>query len=104
VKKKEELPMNLDRGAWQIPLDSAREEQWALHANLFRPEPTDPALNDQPALDVSPEDALMEQIKLPASNQNVALGAGCVVTNRSFNCRNICSSVNGFFLARIVSL
>jgi retron-type reverse transcriptase len=65
VKKKEELPMNLDRGAWQIPLDFAREEQWALHANLFRPEPTAPAFNDQPALDVSPEDALMEQIVSP---------------------------------------
>ena len=62
VKNKEELPMNSDRGAWQRPLDFAREEEWARRAKLFRTEPTDPALTDQPALDVSPEDALMELI------------------------------------------
>ena len=57
--------MNLDRGAWQRPLDFAREEPWALHAKLFRTELTDPASSDQPALDVSPEDALMELIVSP---------------------------------------
>lgn len=57
--------MNLDRGAWQVPLEFAREDQWALKAKLFRPEPTDLALNDQPALNVSPEDALMEQVVSP---------------------------------------
>jgi RNA-directed DNA polymerase len=57
--------MNLDRGAWQRPLDFAREEPWALKAKLFRTESTDPASSDQPALDVSPEDALMELIVSP---------------------------------------
>lgn len=57
--------MNLDRGAWQRPLDFACEEPWALHAKLFRTELTDPACSDQPALDVSPEDALMELIVSP---------------------------------------
>ena len=57
--------MNLDRGAWQRPLDFAREEPWALHAKLFRTEPTDPASSDQPALNASPEDALMELIVSP---------------------------------------
>ncbi len=37
--------MNLDRGAWQLPLEFARNEEWARHANLFRTEPTDPASN-----------------------------------------------------------
>ena len=54
VKNKEELPMNSDRGAWQRPLDFAREEQWARHAKLFRTERTDPARSDQPALSASP--------------------------------------------------
>jgi hypothetical protein len=62
VKNKEELPMNSHRGAWQKPLDFAREEEWSRQAKLFRTELTDPALTDQPALDVSPEDALMEMI------------------------------------------
>ena len=57
--------MNLDRGAWQRPLDFARNEEWALHAKLFRTEPTDPASSDQPALNASPEDALMELIVSP---------------------------------------
>ena len=61
--------MNSDRGAWQPPLDFAREEEWARHAKLFRTEPTDPALSDQPALDVSPEDALMELIVSPNNLQ-----------------------------------
>ena len=65
MKNKEELPMNSDRGAWQIPLDFAREEPWARKAKLFRTEPTDPTRTDQPALDVSPEDALMELIVSP---------------------------------------
>jgi len=65
MKNEEELPMNSDRGAWQMPLDFAREDEWALKAKLFRTEPTDPALNDQPALDMSPEDALMELIVSP---------------------------------------
>ena len=65
MKNKEELPMNLDRGAWQRPLDFAREEPWSLKAKLFRTESTDPACSDQPALDVSPEDALMELIVSP---------------------------------------
>ena len=69
MKNKEELPMNSDRGAWQPPLDFAREEQWARQAKLFRTEPTDPALTDQPALDVSPEDALMELIVSPRNLQ-----------------------------------
>ena len=42
--------MNLDRGAWQRPLDFAREYEWARRANLFRAESTDPARTDQPAL------------------------------------------------------
>lgn len=65
MKNKEELPMNLDRGAWQRPLDFAREEPWSLKAKLFRTELTDPARSDQPALVVSPEDALMELIVSP---------------------------------------
>jgi RNA-directed DNA polymerase len=57
--------MNSDRGAWQRPLDFAREEEWSRRAKLFRTERTDPALTDQPALDMSPEDALMELIVSP---------------------------------------
>lgn len=57
--------MNSDRGAWQPPLDFARDKPWARKAKLFRTEPTDPAPTDQPALDVSPEDALMELIASP---------------------------------------
>lgn len=62
--------MNLDRGAWQVPLDFAREEEWARRANLFRPEPTDPAGADQPALNLSHEDALMELIVSPRNLQS----------------------------------
>ena len=65
MKNKEELPMNLDRGAWQVPLEFAREDQWALKAKLFRPEPTDLALNDQPAVNGAPGDALREQVVAP---------------------------------------
>ena len=57
--------MNLDRGAWQPPLDFARNEEWARLAKLFRMEPTDPASSDQPALDASSADALMELIVAP---------------------------------------
>ena len=49
MKNKEELPMNSDRG------------------NLFRQERTDPARNDQPALDASSVDALMELIVEPSN-------------------------------------
>lgn len=69
MKNKEELPMNLDRGAWQVPLDFAREEEWARRVNLFRPESTDLASNDQPALNLSHEDALMELIVSPRNLQ-----------------------------------
>jgi len=44
MKNKEELPMNSDR------------------ETLLRPESTDPARSDQPALSASPVDALMEQV------------------------------------------
>lgn len=57
--------MNLDRGAWQRPLDFASEEEWARRAKLFRTESTDPASSDQPALNSSREDALMELIVSP---------------------------------------
>ena len=57
--------MNLDRGSWQLPLDFARNEEWYRHAQLFRTECTDPASIDQPALNVSAEDALMELIVSP---------------------------------------
>jgi len=57
--------MNLDRGSWQLPLDFARNEEWYRHAQLFRTECTDPASTDQPALNVSAEDALMELIVSP---------------------------------------
>ena len=50
MKNKAELPMNSDRGAWQRPLNFAREEPWALRARLFRTELSDPASADQPAL------------------------------------------------------
>ncbi len=69
MKNKEELPMNLDRGAWQRPLDFACEEEWARRVNLFRPESTDPARADQPALNSSHEDALMELIVSPKNLQ-----------------------------------
>ena len=49
LKYKEELPTNSDRG------------------KLLRPESTGPRAIDQPALDASPADALMEQIVEPAN-------------------------------------
>jgi RNA-directed DNA polymerase len=54
--------MNSDRGALQGQSDSARGAEAFLLAELLRPESTDPALNDQPALSASPTDALMEQV------------------------------------------
>jgi hypothetical protein len=57
--------MNLDRGSWHLPLNFARNEEWARLAQLFRPEPIYPASSDQPAFDASPEDALMELIVSP---------------------------------------
>jgi len=79
MKNKEELPMNLDRGSWQPPLPFARNEEWARLAKLFRTEPTDPASSDQPALDTSPEDALMELIK----NRVTCLAANAVEAVKS---------------------
>ena len=57
--------MESDRGALQRKFDFAREEEPPLRAELLRQEPTDPACNDQPALDASPADALMERIVAP---------------------------------------
>ena len=54
--------MNSDRGALQGKLDFAREGELTCNANLLRPELTDPALTDQPALDPSEVDALMELV------------------------------------------
>ena len=54
--------MNSDRGAVQQCFDFAREEEAPPLAELLRPESTDPARNDQPALSPSPADALMEQV------------------------------------------
>jgi hypothetical protein len=66
MKNKEELPMNLDRGVLaETHLDFARNEEWAFLAQLFRMEPTDPASSDQPALDTSSADTLMELIVAP---------------------------------------
>jgi len=54
--------MNLDRGALPGKFDFAREEEPTGNAKLLRPESTDPALTDQPALDTSEVDALMELV------------------------------------------
>jgi RNA-directed DNA polymerase len=62
MKNKEELPMNSDRGARQQTFDFACEEEPTRQAEMLRAEPTDPAGVDQPALDASRADALMEQI------------------------------------------
>ena len=63
MKNKEELPTNSDRGALQQKFDVAVETMPL--AELLRPESTDPALDDQPALSVSPTDALMELVVAP---------------------------------------
>ena len=54
--------MNSDRGALQQKFDFLVEEEQPPLAEQLRPESTDPAFSDQPALDASPADALMEQI------------------------------------------
>jgi RNA-directed DNA polymerase len=62
MKNKEELPMNSDRGALPQKFELARDAEPTRLANLLRPESTDPAFNDQPALNASSADALMEQV------------------------------------------
>ncbi len=64
MKNKEELPTNSDRGATQQTFDFDEDEAMPL-AKLLRPEPTDPALDDQPALSTSSADALMELVVAP---------------------------------------
>ena len=54
--------MNSDRGARQQTFDFACEEEPTRQAEMLRAEPTDPAGVDQPALDASRADALMEQV------------------------------------------
>ena len=54
--------MNPDRGSVQQRFDFAREEEPLGPAELLRPESTDPAHSDQPALSASSADALMEQV------------------------------------------
>ncbi len=64
MKNKEELPTNSDRGATQQTFDFDEDETMPM-AKLLRPEPTDPALDDQPALSTSSADALMELVVAP---------------------------------------
>ena len=59
--------MDSDRGALQQKLDFAREVEPPRLAELLRPECTDPAFNDQPALDASETGALMEQVVDPVN-------------------------------------
>ena len=54
--------MSSDRGALPQKFELAREPEPTRLAELLRPESTDPARVDQPALDASPADALMEQV------------------------------------------
>ena len=54
--------MNSDRGALSQKFELAREPEPMRLAKLLRPESTDPAFNDQPALNASSVDALMEQV------------------------------------------
>ena len=54
--------MNSDRGAVQRELDFVREDDQSLSEELLRPELTDSASVDQPALSVFSTDALMEQV------------------------------------------
>ncbi len=54
--------MNSDRGAVQQTFDFLSEGGPTRLAELLRPESTDPARSDQPALSASPADALMEQV------------------------------------------
>jgi hypothetical protein len=62
MKNREERPTNSDRGASQQTLDFGDEEEPMLPANLLRPEFTDPASADTPALNVPAEMDLMEMI------------------------------------------
>jgi RNA-directed DNA polymerase len=61
VKGKEELAANSDRSALQQTFDFSKAEPKLL-AKLLRPESTDPAFDEQPALSASPADALMELV------------------------------------------
>ena len=54
--------MNSNRGAVQREFDFVREEDPPLPEELLRPESTDSASVDQPALGVFSTDALMEQV------------------------------------------
>ena len=65
MKNKEELPVDSDRGALQQQFDFACEAGASPLAKLLRPECTDPAFMDQPALSASSADALMELIVAP---------------------------------------
>lgn len=65
MKYKEELPTNSDRGALP-PTSVFRLENGSKPlATLLRPELTDPASDDQPALSASSDDALMELMFAP---------------------------------------
>lgn len=59
--------MNSNRGAVQREFDFAREDDQPLSEELLRPELTDSASVDQPALSVISTDALMEQVVDPAN-------------------------------------
>ncbi|MGM0490692.1 MAG: hypothetical protein ACQESR_28530 [Planctomycetota bacterium] len=59
--------MNSDRGALQQKLDFHQEDEMMPLAEMLRPRPTDPALDDQPALRTSSEDALMELVVAPGN-------------------------------------
>ena len=54
--------MNSDRGALPQKFELAREPEPTRLAELLRPESTDSAFDDQPALNASSADALMEQV------------------------------------------
>jgi hypothetical protein len=65
MKNKEELPTNSDRGALQPTSVFRLENRPKPLAKLLRPELTDPASGDQPALSASSDEALMEVILAP---------------------------------------
>lgn len=62
MKNREELPMNSNRGSVQCESDFVREDEQTVPEELLRPELTDSASVDQPALDVFSNDALMERV------------------------------------------
>jgi RNA-directed DNA polymerase len=64
MKNKEELPTSLDRGALQQRAAFSEDDPTRL-AELLRPECTDPALGDQPALSSHSVDDLMELVTAP---------------------------------------